>query len=101
MILALYKCELRTAVLAATIFQLSQEKMTICLLPHVEQNNFVIRDERSVIFYFYICNSSHCLVRTRKYLLQFKSMNEVTEEKINLKKFSSVQFSHSVVSDSL
>ena len=86
--------------LAATIFQLSQEKMTICLLPHVEQNNFVIRDERSVIFYFHICNSSHCLVRTRKYLLQFKSMNEVTEEKINLKKFSSVQFSHSVMSDS-
>ena len=52
---------------------------------------FVIRgNELTVLFNFHICNSSHCLVRTRKYLLQFKSMNEVTEEKINLKKLELV-----------
>ena len=53
---------------------------------------FVIRDDKcSFVIYFHICNSSHFFVRTRKYLLQFKSMKEVTEEKkINLKKLDLV-----------
>ena len=57
-----------------------------------KQTIFVIRDDkRSFVFYFHICNSSHFLVRTRKYLLQVKSMKEVTEEKkINLKKLDLV-----------